>query len=131
MITFQDRLEALLQELPDTDALEESQLKKAARFKITFPYNRDADPNAPIDDTLQNVVDAMQNMFARTESLSDYDDRAKYPLPPYYGELADALIHTVLCVDDYGRNWLRWLVAAFREPRRPPSDPLARRSVSS
>lgn len=96
MTTFQDRIEALLQELPDTDALEESQLKKAARFKVTKPYNRDTDPNAPIYDTLQNVVDAMHNMFARTESLSDYDDRAKHPLPPYYGELADALIHTDL-----------------------------------
>ena len=63
MITFQDRLEALLQELPDTDALEESQLKKASRFKITFPYRRDTDPNVPIDDTLRNVVDAMRNMF--------------------------------------------------------------------
>jgi hypothetical protein len=55
MITFQDRLEALLQELPDTDALEESRLKKAARYKISFPYSRDTDPNVPIDDTLSHV----------------------------------------------------------------------------
>jgi hypothetical protein len=96
MTTFQDRIEALLQELPDTDALEESRLKKAARHKINYPYSRAADPNTPIDDTLLNVVDAMRNMFGYDKSLSDYDDRGEHPLPPYYGELADALIHTDL-----------------------------------
>jgi hypothetical protein len=96
MTTFQDRIEALLQELPDTDALEESLLKKASRYKVTYPYSRAADPNTPIDDTLLNVVDAMRNMFGDDKSLSDYDDRVEHPLPPYYGELADALIHTDL-----------------------------------
>jgi hypothetical protein len=94
MTTFQERLEALLQELPDTDALEESLLKKAANHKNTYPYDRDSDPRAPIDDTLRNVFEAMQNMLGYNESLSDYDDRAEHPLPPYYDELADALIHT-------------------------------------
>lgn len=93
MTTFQDRIEALLQELPDTDELEESKLKEAARFKITAEYSRADDPTIPIDYTLENVRDAMEAMFGIGESLSDFDDRASNPLPPYYGELADALIH--------------------------------------